>query len=72
MKKAFDVWSQAADIKFRKIDDFGSADIRIRFGRREHGDGYENAFDGREKFEPMFILIKKIKNIESLFRLFII
>ena len=48
MKKAFNVWSQAADIKFRKTDDFSSADIRVRFGRREHGDGYENAFDGRE------------------------
>ena len=48
MKKAFNVWSQAADIKFRKTDDFSSADIRVRFGRREHGDGYENAFDGRK------------------------
>jgi len=46
MRKAFDTWSKAADIHFRKTSKTRSADITIRFARREHGDGYENAFDG--------------------------
>ena len=45
------MWSQAANIKFRKTDDASSADIKIKFARREHGDGYENAFDGKLIFQ---------------------
>ena len=50
MRKAFDTWSRAADINFRKTSKTSSADITIRFARREHGDGYENAFDGKCHF----------------------
>ena len=57
MKKAFDTWSKAADINFRKTSKTSSADITIRFARREHGDGYENAFDGKCHFG----LIKNIR-----------
>ena len=44
--KAFQVWSDAADIEFKKLTNDNDADIQIKFASGEHGDGYENAFDG--------------------------
>ena len=44
--KAFQVWADAADIEFKKLSNDNEADIQIKFARGEHGDGYENAFDG--------------------------
>ena len=45
------MWSKATDIEFKDTDDVENAHITIKFSRGEHGDGYENAFDGRYYIE---------------------
>ncbi|XP_076106574.1 collagenase 3-like [Mytilus galloprovincialis] len=44
-RRAFDLWSKNANLQFTELQS-GDADIDIDFGRREHGDGAGNAFDG--------------------------
>ena len=44
---AFRKWSDVTPLTFRPGR--GDVNIEIGFGRREHGDGYGNAFDGRGK-----------------------
>ncbi|NXX20019.1 MMP10 protein, partial [Podargus strigoides] len=44
IRRAFTVWSDVTPLQFHRVSK-GSADIMIRFARREHGDGYP--FDGR-------------------------
>jgi len=44
LARAFASWSPYAKIKFVPVDDYHSADIRILFGRYNHGDYYP--FDG--------------------------
>ena len=47
--RAFKTWSDVTNLKFTRIsssNDNKKADIRIKFQRGDHGDGYDNAFDG--------------------------
>ncbi|NWX35071.1 MMP7 protein, partial [Notiomystis cincta] len=44
IKRALTVWSDVTPLHFRRVY-MGTADIEIKFARREHGDGYP--FDGR-------------------------
>ncbi|KAJ6704102.1 MATRIX METALLOPROTEINASE [Salix viminalis] len=43
-KRAFSRWAQVIPVSFREIEDYPSADIRIGFYHRDHGDG--KPFDG--------------------------
>ncbi|KAG5560856.1 hypothetical protein RHGRI_004015 [Rhododendron griersonianum] len=49
--RAFDKWSSATQFTFSQSQDFGSANLKIGFHRRDHGDGHP--FDG-----PLGILAK--------------
>ncbi|KAH0652805.1 hypothetical protein KY289_030483 [Solanum tuberosum] len=49
-KRAFDKWSKVIPLTFKEMDSYRSADIRIGFFVRDHGNG--NPFD-----EPMKILV---------------
>jgi len=56
MEEAFKVWSDVADLNFKRVDD-GVVHIDIGFGRRDHGD--DDPFDGRggtlaHAFFPVF------------------
>ncbi|XP_048751574.2 matrilysin-like isoform X1 [Ostrea edulis] len=44
-KKALQYWSKVTPLKFEETAE--EADIKISFGRGEHGDGIYNAFDGK-------------------------
>ncbi|RUS68680.1 hypothetical protein EGW08_023558, partial [Elysia chlorotica] len=45
ISSAFRKWSDVTPLTFRTQS--GDVNIDIAFGRREHGDGYGNAFDGK-------------------------
>lgn len=47
-KKALQYWSKVTPLKFEETAE--EADIKISFGRGEHGDGIYNAFDGKGKW----------------------
>lgn len=47
MEDAFAMWSQVAPLRFEHKRGQGPVDIRIKFGRRRHGDDYP--FDGKGK-----------------------
>uniref|UniRef100_A0A914P6F0 Peptidase metallopeptidase domain-containing protein n=1 Tax=Panagrolaimus davidi TaxID=227884 RepID=A0A914P6F0_9BILA len=44
IRRVFDVWSSNIPRKFQEVDNELLADIKVRFGKREHGDGAP--FDG--------------------------
>ncbi|KAG5535004.1 hypothetical protein RHGRI_022944 [Rhododendron griersonianum] len=44
--RAFDKWAAQTHFTFSRSQDLRSANLKIVFGRLDHGDGIQNAFDG--------------------------
>ncbi|KAG5560862.1 hypothetical protein RHGRI_004022 [Rhododendron griersonianum] len=44
--RAFEKWAAQTHFTFSRSQDLGSANLKIGFGRLDHGDGIQNAFDG--------------------------
>ena len=44
--KAFQTWQGNTHFRFTRVQDSSNSNIKIGFGRGDHGDGRSNAFDG--------------------------
>ncbi|KAH0650363.1 hypothetical protein KY284_030275 [Solanum tuberosum] len=62
-KRVFDKWSKVIPLTFKEMDSYRSADIRIGFFVRDHGNG--NPFD-----EPMKILVHVFASPMGFFHLY--